>query len=101
MGRPGVGLDGRPVGMPGRGPAGAPGAGIPGPRANFATKSGRGGTTGRTPGCPARFGLAGGRSGPPPPMVCAEGGAPGTMVAAGGRTRVLGGTGKLGTGAVG
>jgi hypothetical protein len=71
MGRPGVGLAGRVVGMPGRGIAGAPGTGG---FASRATMSGRGGTMGRAAGCPARFGLAGGRKGLPPPTgACTAG----------------------------
>jgi hypothetical protein len=69
MGRPGTGLAGRAVGIPGRG---APGAGAPGTaggRASRATISARGGTTGRAAGWPTKFGFAGGRQGLPPPVT--------------------------------
>src|SRR5258708_2526818 len=82
MGRPGTGLAGRLVGMPGRGAAGVPGDGGLDRRA---TISGRGGTTGRAAGCPARFGFAGGRSGLPPPPECADAGAAGAPGPAGRR----------------
>src|ERR1700689_1743521 len=96
MGRPGVGLAGRVVGIPGRGAAGMLGVGG---LVSRATISGRGGTTGRAAGWPARFGLAGGRRGPPPPTGAA---ATGALGVAGGPGRIAGrGVGMLGTGAAG
>jgi hypothetical protein len=80
MGRPGTGLAGRVLGIPGRGAAGAPGLGG---FARRATISGRGGTTGRAAGWPARFGFAGGRRGLPPPTGAAGAGVPGAAGAAG------------------
>ena len=80
MGRPGIGLAGREVGIPGRGAPGAGAPGVAGGRgASRATISARGGTTGRAVGCPTKFGLAGGRNGAPPdvvpvPTVCEGGG---------------------------
>jgi hypothetical protein len=96
MGRPGVGLAGRLVGIPGRGAAGMLGVGG---LVSRATMSGRGGTTGRAAGWPARFGLAGGRRGPPPPVGAATAGALGADGVPG---RIAGrGVGILGTGAAG
>jgi hypothetical protein len=107
MGRPGTGLAGREVGIPGRG---APGAGAPGAAggrgASRATISARGGTTGRAVGWPTKFGLAGGRSGAPPdivpaPTVC-EGAADPGVGLNGGRAGIgIVDTAALGRGAPG